>query len=273
MRRFVYRRWRNFSILLFLVAAVTGSDTLLSVSSQPTSYLWGWLLLALLLGLTLYNLRKKIPFLPLGSSSLWLQFHIYGGLLSFVLFAVHIGYRIPSGIFETVLSILYLSVFFSGIAGLLLSRILPARLTTRGEEVLFERIPQFVRQVRESVEQDVVQCISEKESTAIPEFYLTRLKTFFERPLHHWQHLFHSSRPRQALLLDIKSQEPYLNEQEKELMQSIAERVCVKDDLDYQYALQATLKYWLFIHIPLTYVLLVFAIFHVVLVYAFAGGN
>jgi hypothetical protein len=45
-----------------------------------------------------------------------------------------------------------------------------------------------------------------------------------------------------------------------------------KDGLDYHHALQLTLKLWLFVHIPLTYSLLIFSLVHLVLVYAFAGG-
>jgi len=45
-----------------------------------------------------------------------------------------------------------------------------------------------------------------------------------------------------------------------------------KNDLDYHYALQGGLKYWLFFHIPTTYALLIFATVHAILVHAFTGG-
>ncbi len=45
-----------------------------------------------------------------------------------------------------------------------------------------------------------------------------------------------------------------------------------KDALDYHYAHQATLKAWLFVHVPLTYGLLIVAAAHLVLAYAFTGG-
>ncbi len=44
-----------------------------------------------------------------------------------------------------------------------------------------------------------------------------------------------------------------------------------KDDLDYQSALQGALKFWLFVHVPLTYGLLIFAVFHILVVYTFSG--
>ena len=45
-----------------------------------------------------------------------------------------------------------------------------------------------------------------------------------------------------------------------------------KDGLDHQYALQSILKWWLFIHIPLTYSLLIATGLHVVLVHGFSLG-
>ena len=54
--------------------------------------------------------------------------------------------------------------------------------------------------------------------------------------------------------------------------QKIAQLVRQKDGLDYHQALQLLLRGWLFIHIPLTYSLLIFSLMHLVLVYAFSGG-
>jgi hypothetical protein len=275
MKSLSIRRRRNLGILLLLSIVVIVIDRLLSVSLYPVAFVSGWLLFSLVALLAAYNIRKKLPFLPLGSSSTWLQFHIYGGLLSGVVFVVHIAGRVPNGGFEVVLSALFLGVFFSGVIGLLLSRWIPPRLTTRArdsQEVLFERIPIFVRRIRDEVEAMVLECGSQAESTVVPAFYASRLKPFFERPMNFWSHVLHIQRPRLKLLREIESQEGYLSEVEKSVMGDMVERVKQKDDLDYQYALQALLKYWLFVHIPLTSGLLVFVVFHLVLVYAFAGG-
>jgi hypothetical protein len=51
----------------------------------------------------------------------------------------------------------------------------------------------------------------------------------------------------------------------------IATKVREKNALDYQYALQSTLKIWLFVHVPMTYSLLVFAVTHGALVISYTG--
>lgn len=272
MRSFAARRWCSFGVFALLAAVVLSLYAILSFSIHSTSFVSGWLLWGLILVLAAYNVRKRLTFLPLGSSSRWLQIHIYGGFLSFVLFVVHVEFRLPNGTFESILALLYFVVFFSGLGGLAISRAIPVRLTTRGEEVLFERIPIFTKRIRDNAEQIVLGCISETQTTAIPEFYVAHLQHFFDGPKHFWQHLFQSSRPRRNLLDEIRSHERFLNKSERAAIQRIVDLVCAKDDLDHQYALQWTLKVWLFAHIPFTYALLVFSVFHLVLVHAFAGG-
>lgn len=271
MTLLTWRRTRNVIITLALAAVVVLVDWVYRLSMRPSSFLTGWTLVAVILFLAGYNLRKRLSMLPLGNSATWLQLHVYAGLLTGALFAVHVGWRIPNGWLEGTLAALYLCVFLSGIWGLALSRTLAERLTAKGDEVLFERIPVYVRRIRDEVHDLVLNCISETETSMIPEFYRRRLQTFFAQPRFAVHHLFHSVRPMRAMLLEIQSQDRYLNDRERSVMREIEERFRLKVTLDYQYTLQSTLNYWLFLHVPLTYALLIFAIAHVVLVYAYFG--
>ena len=146
------------------------------------TYLSGWALLFVMLLLTLYNGRKKIPFLPLLSSETWLQVHIYAGLLTGVMFAIHVSYRVPTGWFEETLAWLYALVMLSGFFGLFISRTIPKRLTTRGGEVLFERIPAIRRSLQEQAEALALKSVPDVKSTVIADFYVRELKVFFDGP-------------------------------------------------------------------------------------------
>jgi hypothetical protein len=273
MRKLVARRLRNIGLFLLLATVIVSAEFVWSVRLYRTPFITGWILLILLALLAAYTLRKKVPFLPLGSTSTWLQIHIYAGLVSFLVFALHTGFRIPNGTFERLLAGLYLGVFLSGLAGLFLTRVIPPRLTSRGSEIIFERTPILIKSIRDEVEKSVLDSVADTEATAIQDLYLEHLKPFFERPRNMLWHWLHSPRPSQALLQRIRRQQRFLREDEQAVLQGIAERVRVKNDLDHQFALQALLKIWLFVHIPLTYGLLVFALFHSVVVYAFAGGS
>lgn len=272
MKYFFLRRSRNIAILVFLIAVLWMVERLMRISLRDTAMASGWLLISMVFLLAAYNARKKFPFLPLGSSASWLQVHIYVGLLSFVVFGLHIGWQVPNGVFESMLALVYLVVFGSGIAGLVLSRVFARRITMRGPEVLYQRIPRLRHRLRGEAEQLVLECLSETGSTAVPEFYSLRLEAFFSTPKHFVLHLFHSMRPRRSLVADMAAQYRFLDDQEKVFLKKIEDRVKAKDDLDYQFAHQASLKYWLFIHVPITWFLLVFAIVHGIVVYSFKGG-
>ncbi len=271
MNRRTRRRIRNCSILTVLAVVLVLIERLLEISHWRTAYLSGWLLFGLIVVLALYNLRKKLAIVPLGTSAGWLQIHIYAGLLTGIVFLAHIAFRIPNGAFECALATVYATTFLSGIIGLAMSRSFPGRLTSRGEEVLFERIPVYLKQLRDDVEKIVFKCAEASDTTAISDVYVNDLKAFFECPRNVFWHLVHSSRPRKRLLLAIQSQQRFLADEEREAMDSIINLVQRKDDLDYQYALQGALKLWLFAHIPLTYGLLVLSIFHGLAASAYGG--
>ena len=76
---------------------------------NATSFDTGYVLLAAILFLALYNFRKKLPVLPWTTSAGWLQLHLYVGLSTAVLLGLHVAWRLPNGIFETILATLYLA--------------------------------------------------------------------------------------------------------------------------------------------------------------------
>ena len=272
MNTLAARRFRNTGIVVVAALLIVWIDGAWNAALRDTSRLSGWMLFAMVCFLAAYNLRKKVPVLPLGSSAHWLQLHIYIGLLTAVVFGVHVSWHVPSGLVESSLAALYLLVFISGVMGLCLSRSLPKRLTTRGDELLFERIPIYRKRIQTEVETMVFEGLDASESTAVAQFYADRLRSFFGSTCNFWQHLVQSNRFRFGLLKEMEAYGRYLSESERETMTRLAACVEAKDDLDYQFSLQATLKYWLFVHIPLTYALLVFAVLHLLLASTFSGG-
>jgi hypothetical protein len=265
---------RAAGVLFFLVgsAALVSGHLVYSERVAAWPFISGWALFACMLLLAVYNGRKKLPFLPLGSSEAWLQFHIYLGLLTVVLFGVHVAFRPPMGCFDLTLAAFYLGVTLSGLFGWFVSRALPKRMTTRGGEVLFDRIPAMRNSLHQQAEALALRSIPAGKSTTIADFYVKSLDPFFRGPQNRLRHLFEVRSPLQRKLFQISDLNRFLNESERMIMDQIAELVRQKDTLDYHHSLQLSLKVWLFVHIPLTYGLLIFSIVHVVLVYAFSGG-
>jgi hypothetical protein len=235
-------------------------------------YLTGWGLFALMIFLTVYNLRKKLSFIPLFTSRAWLQAHLYVGLFTALVFLLHLDWRAPRGWFEGLLAALFVGVTLSGIAGWWLSRALPKRLTTLGGEVPFERIPVLRLALREQAEALVLTGIPTAKAAILADFYAAQLSAFFAEPANLGAHLFGSRRPLNQQLAALAKVRRFFNAEEQKTAAQLAELVRRKDALDFHRAVQLLLKGWLFVHIPLTFGLLLFSIAHVVLVYAFSGG-
>ena len=231
----------------------------------------GYLLLGAIVFLTLFNLRKRIPFLPaIGTATMWMQLHIYVGLSTFLLFGVHIAWHVPNGWFERLLAILYMTVAISGVYGLVITRILPKRITAIGNEVIFEQIPTLRIQLAREVKQLV---LGSAESTeVIASYYLNQLLPFFEGPRTFTYLAFPSGYKKRMLLQEIDGLKRYLDTESRTKAELLADYVKKKDDLDYQHAMQSRLKLWLFMHIGFTYSLLLVSILHAILVHAFIGG-
>ncbi|MCX6938844.1 MAG: hypothetical protein NTU80_13320 [Verrucomicrobia bacterium] len=235
-------------------------------------YLSGWLLLGLCLFLTAYNARKKLPMLPLGGSRLWLQLHAYAGLFTGVIFVFHLRFALPKGMFNLTLAALFAAVTVSGILGWWLSRIIPRRLATAGGEVPYERIPIIRRDLRLRAEKIALTTIPEAKASTLAEFYARDLAPAFSANPRFFIHLLGSRRPLNDLLAHLDEAGRYLSPQEQTRAADLAELVRARHHLDFHYANQLLLKAWLFVHIPLTYGLLLFAAVHIVVVYAFSGG-
>ena len=236
-----------------------------------SSFLTGNLLMLSIVFLAAFNLRKKITFLPaVGSAKFWMQLHIYVGLSTFAIFGFHVAWHVPNGAFEILLAVLYMTVALSGVYGLYATRVFPSRLTSLNEEPIFERIPFFQQKLAVQARDLVFQAC--EKTDVLGKFYANRLAQFFEQP----RPLAYLVRPtgnaRRQLVSEIEELDRYLAEDQRSVSRELTTLVKKRDDLDYHYAIQGRLKLWMFIHIGLTYSLLIVALLHMVLVHAFQGG-
>jgi hypothetical protein len=270
---FAARRLRNTSIALAALALMGLAVWLHHLALRDTSFLTGWLLVAAFVVLAGYNMRKKLPFLPLADSASWLQVHVYLGYLTIALFLMHTGVKMPNGVLESVLWVLVVALLVTGLFGIAISRLIPGALTQHGERIIYERIPAFRAQLASEVADLATKSVEQTASGTVASYYTQRLQPFFARPRNFWLHLLGSSRPRQAMCREIRSLERYVANEDQQTLDEIEARVLAKDNLDYQHAWQSLLKGWLFLHIPLTYAAIVVAAVHVVLAYAFASAT
>lgn len=270
---YLSRRLWNIGISGLLAAILASVTVVYDISLRDSSFLTGWLLVGGIAFLAIYNARKKLPFLPLGRSAIWLQAHVYTGLMVVLVFLLHTSFALPNGPIEVSLWVLFVVVAGSGVIGIALSRGLARFLHLHGERIIFERIPVFRARLAEEVRDLAQKSVSDIASSTIAHYYATCLHDYFRAPQHFFAHLVRSQEPLLRMRREIKSLERYLDQRGKEILAEIESRVVAKNNLDFQFALQLVLKLWLFVHIPLTYGLILFAAVHIVLVYAFAAGT
>ncbi|HWA24952.1 MAG TPA: hypothetical protein VG734_04685 [Lacunisphaera sp.] len=263
MKTFLARRWLLALVTLAVGAGIVFGWQLGVIALRPMAIYSGWLLMALVLVLTFFNARKKLPFLPLLSASAWMQAHIYLGWLGCFVFVLHTGGRMPDGRLEVVLAAVFGVVAASGAFGLWLSRWLPPRLVRSGESLVYERIPSLRHQLANEVKEVVRRAEVEAQSSTLPDLYLRVLHPYFLRVPPLLAPLTGDARAAHHVRQELESARRYLNPAELNLAGELDELVEAKRNLDTQLAGQRLLKLWLFLHLPLTYAMLVLIAAHV----------
>jgi len=265
------RRLRSLLVAALVVVAIVVGLRAVDLGLGRAQYASGYLLYGLVAFLTLFSLRKKLPTLPLGSASSWLQIHLYGGVVAGLLFGIHLDWQLPTGIVETALGFAFMMTFVSGLVGLVMTRRIPKVLSRVGEEVVYERIPQLRRRLHQTSRTVVLDSVAASGSTLLAQFYSHRLFDFFAtRPS--WAYLIRPSGVRRRRVMhEMRDLERYLTPEEKSGYERLFGMVRQKDDLDFQEARQRLLKLWMFGHIGMTGLLVTLATLHGILALAFRG--
>lgn len=259
-------------VTMLSAVALAGASFWFIPNFPHHAYISGWALFALMLILTFFNLRKKVPFLRMGKTSFWLKMHICLGIFSGVLFFVHMGWSWPSGLFRQIFAWCFLIVFISGLVGWWMSRTFPRRLTVAGYETPFERMADARNNLRKKAEALVLTNEAGKSPSLASVRYADLFGAFFTKPCNFWAHLVQSRSPQAAHTSQFDEMERYMEKGELKMFAELRDLVAQKHMLDYQHSLQLALRLWLFIHIPLSYSLLIFSVLHIILVHSFSAA-
>jgi len=267
------RTRRTFSMTLTLLAvgltAMAVQFTRERLGDAAT--LTGWTLLVSTAGLYLLTFRKQFITARLGPVSAWLQLHVYMGTFASCVFLMHIGWPVR-GYFEMVLAASFVIVAVSGIVLGVMSRRTPRRLAALAVDHRLEAIPALRVTVAHQAHSAALASAQLGEGATLAEYYQQRLLPFFQSPRNLVYHLLPNGLQRRRLLRELDELQRYLAEAGNASRNQLARLVVAKDDLDYQYALQARLRMLYAWHVSLTWALALMIGVHVVLVYRFQGA-
>ena len=242
------------------------------VALRDAKYFNGWILAGCMAVLMFFTLRKRMVILPFGRVRFWLLIHYYVGFLTIGVFLVHSRGLFPDSPMEWLLWTLFILVAVSGVVGGIISKIVPHRLASQGERVIFERIAIFRARLAADAEALALDSIGGENKVSMAELHKNLLAAYFARPRNILAHLRMSNRPIARIRSELDSVERYLDDEGKARLGKMRDLVEAKNNLDIQYANAGLLKLWLFLHIPPTFALFVVIIAHVVIEYAFSTG-
>ena len=111
-----------------------------------------------------------------------------------------------------------------------------------------------------------------KTKTPVKDLYTNQLRDFFQGQRNFAAHLIGSRRPLKRLTDEIDSLSSFVDKPSQKKLAALKGLVVEKDWLDFAHVYLGLTKGWLFVHVPVTYALVVLTVLHVVVVYAFSSG-
>jgi len=243
-------------------------------------YLDGWILAGGMALQLAFHIAIKTASLSPKSAARWRRVHIFVGYLLIAAFISHSDFSLPDTAFEWALWAGFVLVTLSGIFGTYLAWSLQAKHGI-DERITYDRIPSRCAELARELHAVVAKTDTAAASVALPapsydawiiDLYTNHLRDFFQSRRNFAAHLIGSHRPRARLVDEIEKLSPYVDKQSQEKLAAIKNLVLEKDRLDFASVYLGLSRIWLFVHVPVTYALIVLTIVHIVVVYSFSMG-
>lgn len=259
------RLWRiSFAVAAALSALALGANLVFAELDPSTRWgtAYGIAAAVLAFAAAAYGLRRRAARAAsrwsAGRSRVWLDFHVWGGLLFALLVLMHSAFRLPSGWVTSWLWGLSMWTVASGVAGRLLQRWIPRVLASGlSTEVLYERIPALAEDIRKRAE-----AVAEGADEAVRSLYFRGLAGDLEAPRRRWIYFVDITGGVSRRLAEFAHLRPLLAPEEGARLAELEGLYRTKLEIDAHYTLQWALRWWLYAHLPASFVLLVFLLLH-----------
>ncbi len=241
-----------------------------SIGGTPFGLLLGTISLGIFVFAALLGMRKKLPSLPVGNVQRWLRGHIWLTLLTIPLILLHSGFRLGSPMTTTLMA-LYAIVMVSGIYGLILQHKLPTMMKeSLPAEIVFEQIPNMRAQLCAAAEKlqrslkqqatsgSAVVATDVSQEEVLAGFIEQRLIPYLRARRGKKYRLGHA-READEIFRHLKYRVDEIYRPRVDEMR----RWCEERRLtDTEVRMQRWLHGWLFVHVPLSFLLLLMTVWH-----------
>jgi hypothetical protein len=215
--------------------------------------------------LAFFGVRKRWYRSTFGTVEQWMQSHIYLGVFVLVILLFHTGGRFNDKVAVTTL-ILVAIVVLSGVLGAILYLTVPRLLTEVESNLTIDEVSEQLNQLGKQMAR-----IASGRSAPFQRIYDQLIRELAPGWLAGWRLLLSRMRRGKAPLADWTNLLSLVQKDEQEELRQLLvvsrQRKELLIRLMYQQRYKNILEFWLYIHIPFTILLLLFAIIHVAAVF------
>jgi len=211
-----------------------------------------------------YSARRSRPQVrKLGPARTYYRVHVWGGLLFLALLILHMSFHLPRSGFGFILWAASIWVVVTGTLGWFLQWLVPKVLTPASSfEVNYERIPEFVNELRGRAEEVVA-----RAEPRIQSYYSQQMASELAAPRMSAASLFAGARGRSTGGVDLLRRT--LSPGDAAVLDSLCQIQNSKREVDAHYTLQRVLRGWLTIHLPVAIALVGLVVLHIFFVVYF----
>ncbi|MFQ5568279.1 MAG: hypothetical protein ACE5G0_01305 [Rhodothermales bacterium] len=248
-------RWfLGFWIVVGLCLLIYGLNVLIGPVHPENAWSLGYGTTAALVLVSVfgYALRRRAVRLRPGRSWYYLQVHVYGGSLFLLLVFMHVGFKVPHGILAWWLWFFSIWVVASGLLGVVLQKWIPTLLNSGlSVEVHYDRIPELIEGIRARADELARSC-----DYPIRAFYRKNLAPALALPETRLIYYLDVTGGIQARIRQFDYLRALLPAAEQEKLDALRAIYKTKLEIDAHYTLQKALRWWLYLHVPVSILLI-----------------
>jgi hypothetical protein len=262
------RIWRRIGLILaipLIISYVWYSRQMTPRGGTKVGLIYGVLGLLLILFLLFHAVRKRWHRCVFGKTEVWLNAHIYFGLLAMLLIYMHAGFRFHE-LSATVATVLLSIVTASGVVGAIFYTLIPRRLSEVKSNIAPEEVSNRMNQLAEKIQK-----LGQGKSKTLQSACQLFLKENTPTRRMGWRTTFGRSREQilktdRRLLEKIQTVPSGEQEELKQLILVANQWRDLHAQFRAQMRLKNLLESWLYLHVPLSVAMVVAIIIHLVVV-------
>ncbi len=269
--RYVWGKLTLATTLVLVISYIIYSRRVSPNGATLVGLIYGIISFVAILLLMYYGMRKRSYTAKHWSLRAWLSFHVYIGTMTLLLVPLHAGFKFGFDI-HTLAYVLLVMVVGSGIVGAALYLLLPRRFEPFGEELTYPMGQSTDEELRKIIRQ--MRALAIDKSQEFADACQTEIEYGIPKRHVGWGLVWRKSATAALVATQIEAFQDYLQhipEVEHEAFQNLARLATQKRDLEHRMAaqmrLQNLLEAWLYIHLPVSLVMFIVVIIHILVVF------